>query len=185
MLPKLPGFTLLELLVTLTIAGILNAMVAPYFTEFVSSLRTYNAAHSLRVALVTARSEALKRNSPVRICPSRDGITCDSTYYWEQGWISYQSSAWSTGRADGNPVIHQGMALEGATIFKKSSGITVLFDRNGRIGQNCSFHICDSRSGEPVLKIVLYRTGRIRVTTTGINCSAFIPQLLDQKSLYA
>jgi type IV fimbrial biogenesis protein FimT len=167
---KSSGYTFLELMVTLAIAAIVNTMAVPYFSEFIASLRTYKAANSLRTALVAARSEALMRNTPVGVCPSSDGVNCRSTYNWQHGWITYVSTPGSPYRNQASPVIQHGKAQSGPLIIKNDSGTTVKFDTHGRIGQNGSFHICNSTSGEPALRLVLYQTGRIRSTTRGVIC---------------
>lgn len=75
---RLAGFTLIELVTTLTIMAILVAIATPYFRDFVLTQRTKAAAYDLVSSLLYARSEALKRNTNVVVAPATGG--------WQNGW---------------------------------------------------------------------------------------------------
>lgn len=74
------GFTFVELMVTVGIAGILAAVAAPSVSEMIARQRIKTAAADIFGSLMKARSEALKRNSTVKIAPS-SGNTA-----WQSGW---------------------------------------------------------------------------------------------------
>src|SRR3989344_4698731 len=57
------GFTLIELIITLTIAGILMAVAVPGLKNFVSSNRLTAQINDLIADINLARSEAIKRNT--------------------------------------------------------------------------------------------------------------------------
>lgn len=76
--PRLQGFTLMELLVTLAIVAIVSAIAAPSFTGVIERQRVSSAADSLRSSIELARSEAIKRNANVAVV--RVGGA------WNQGW---------------------------------------------------------------------------------------------------
>jgi type IV fimbrial biogenesis protein FimT len=73
------GFTLLELLITLSIAAILLAATAPAFNDLITQNRVDSAADTLMRAVHLARTESIKRGSRVITCLSRGGNTCDTT----------------------------------------------------------------------------------------------------------
>lgn len=81
------GFTLVELMVALALLSILAAIALPAFDSFTLSNRLRNYANDFAAAARLARSEALKRNAPVRLCMSADGATCTNSGSWEQGWL--------------------------------------------------------------------------------------------------
>jgi len=81
------GFTLIELMIALTILGILIGMVAPSFNNAVLGGRLSAVSSSLVASTQIARSEAIKRNEVVRICASSNGTSCGSSGGWEAGWI--------------------------------------------------------------------------------------------------
>jgi type IV pilus modification protein PilV len=62
------GFTLIELMVTLTVAVILIAIAIPSFNYLTVSSKLTTVSNGLVTALNTARLEAIKRNNLVTVC---------------------------------------------------------------------------------------------------------------------
>jgi type IV fimbrial biogenesis protein FimT len=59
------GFTLIELMVTISIVAILSTLAAPSFRRLIAQQRVKAATFALSESLWIARSEALKRNNDV------------------------------------------------------------------------------------------------------------------------
>mgnify|MGYP000891361647 CR=1 FL=1 len=84
------GITLIELMVTVAIVGILATLAAPAFDSMLKANRTRTVANELMASLNLARSEAMRRGQPVSICRSNDGSNCASSGTgWNQGWIVF------------------------------------------------------------------------------------------------
>ena len=87
-----PGFTLVELLVTIAIAALLLAAAIPTLSGVAKSIRLSAASNTFVSGLYLARCEAIKRNGRVVLCKSADGVCCASTGGWEQGWMVFHDS---------------------------------------------------------------------------------------------
>lgn len=97
-----PGFTLLELMVVLAIAGVLMAVGIPAMGDFIRNSRITGAANDVMAALHLARSEAVKRRLPVTLCTSTNaldangetnaGATCAASPVLT-GWIVFVDNA--------------------------------------------------------------------------------------------
>ena len=75
----LRGFTLIEVLVVMTISAILLAVGVPMFQSTIASMRASEGANSLVASLELARTEALRRGTTVSVCrvTSTDPTACD------------------------------------------------------------------------------------------------------------
>lgn len=70
---KMRGFTLVELMITIAVAAILMALATPSFTSLINSNRLTSAANEMVAVLQTARMEAVRLNTAVRVCSGCDG----------------------------------------------------------------------------------------------------------------
>lgn len=154
------GFTLIELIVTITIAGILIAIATPYLGSFISSTRLTTQANELLTDSNTARSEAVKRASYVGVCASTSGSSCTSGGSFLNGWIVFldadNSGTWTTG----DSVIKVHGALDGGNTTVSGSS-TVIFNSSGSLENSSStitYTFCDS---------ALHKSRQISVTATG------------------
>jgi prepilin-type N-terminal cleavage/methylation domain-containing protein len=73
------GFTLWELLMTLLVGGILLGIGVPNVMEFVRNSTMTAAANDIVTGVLTARTEAVKRQAPVTLCLTDDPLADDPT----------------------------------------------------------------------------------------------------------
>lgn len=83
------GFTLVELIVTVSLAAIVLMFAVPSFSELISNTRLTTLTNDLVTHIHLARSEAVKRRMAITLCSSDDGATCSGNTDWGAGWILF------------------------------------------------------------------------------------------------
>jgi type IV fimbrial biogenesis protein FimT len=82
---NMEGFSIVELMVVVILAAIILGLGAPSFADFQRNNRLSGAANDLLGVIQTARGEAIKRQSPVSICPAMnpasDAALCDGASF--------------------------------------------------------------------------------------------------------
>jgi len=108
------GFTLIEMLIVVTIVGVLAMLAIPAMKRLVLTQNVRSAASDLQTALFYARSEAIKRAVNVRVVPTSSA--------WTSGW---------TVQLPDNSVLRTQNAL--STNLTSVSGSTITYQANGRL----------------------------------------------------
>lgn len=100
------GFSLYELMVTLTIVGIVLMVGIPNMGAFRQNSRMISTANDLHSSFYLARSEAARAKANITICASADSMddppSCGGEF--EDGWIIFQDD-------DGDIVVDAGEAI--------------------------------------------------------------------------
>lgn len=111
------GFTMIELMITISIVAILAAMAVPSVDGILLSSRLTSSANSFLASALLARSEAIKRNTVVRLCRSANRTSCATSGSWEQGWIVFKDTNGNGVVETGDEVIHSEAALASGYSF--------------------------------------------------------------------
>lgn len=145
------GFTLPEVLVTLSVIAILGAIAAPSFNHMIATQRSKSIAADLVTVLTRTRSEAIKRSIDVTLLPTGDG-------QWQSGW-----AVLNPGPAGG--MLEQHGAIAHATVTGPAS---IVFHANGRLRGNTAPSFDISTTGNPEHRCVLVDlSGRPYLKTGG------------------
>lgn len=157
------GFTLLELLVTIAIAGILASIAAPSFTEAINNNRMATQINELLATFNYARSEAIKQSRDVIVCNSSNGTTCGGN--WENGWIVFVDTD-NDGVADAGEIIRVHEALSESSTVNFSGVISYASSGLEESGFARTLTLCDSRGDGFKKGIVISATGQVRMVTS-------------------
>ena len=169
-LPRPHGFSILELLVVLSIIGISLSMALPGFEKLTTHVRATTSLNNLRTSIKYAQSEALKRHNPVRLCPSDDGHNCDASGHWENGWIVYVDNSGKSVRSDADPILKVFGPTKGVSIRKNGQYLTVTLNASGQVSLNRSFNFCQLETRFPLYRLVLIHSGQLRISAEDIHC---------------
>ena len=119
------GFTLIELMIALSVAGMLMALAAPSFQQSLAGNRLSSAASELAGAVQLARSEAIRNNRRVVLCRSQDGSACSNAGTTWPGWIMFVDSDGNGVRGVAEPVVKAG-TFDNPLQVQSSPNITAL-----------------------------------------------------------
>jgi len=116
-------------------------------------------------AVYLARSEAIKRNGVVSLCPSADGNTCGPAGTpWQQGWIVFVNlDRDSPAVRDGSEELLRSYAAwnDGRV---NTSRTTLSFRAFGQMGVTATFTFCDERGTTAARAVIISQTGRPRIS---------------------
>jgi len=160
----LQGFTLLELLITLSIAAILVSLTAPSFQQTIDNNRLNTLNDKLLTFLRAARTEALSRSRAITVCPSNDQATCSGS--WGDGWIMFVDN-------DADRVLDSGddellkagdSGLEGYSVSLISDvSDSAQFNNEGRSVERGTYQLCGPNSTNSDARgIIMQLSGALR-----------------------
>lgn len=191
------GFTLVELIVTITIIGILSALAGPSLTTLIANQRLSSQANDLLSDLTYARSEAVKRSSSfggagVTVCKTTDPNaatpSCNATVAtaWTAGRIVFVDNNGDGVRDAADQILRIRQELESPSpggnrllgdgdsagtanrITFRNNGATNLAPIPGPAPEY-QMTLCDKRGDNFGLAVAIHPLGRARVVTRGKN----------------
>jgi len=160
------GYTIIELLTAVGIIAILLIIGIPGFRAFIQNNRAITLTNNFVYSINYARSEAIKRGSPVTVCASNSTQTdCSNYSAWTNGWIIFLDPD-----GDGNIANSDDRIRLGEKLDSSASMVTtvdhVTFQPSGFLSTgNGNFTLsasgCEGNNGR---QVHLSNTGRISLT---------------------
>lgn len=156
------GHTLLELLATVAIVGVLSALVVPAVLASAARVRVAEVRAQLTAAVFTAQREATLRGKVVMLCPGRGRCAGDAP--WHDGWELVVDGDGDRAAGASDHVIGRQPALSpGVGVVTTAGRARLLFHPNaGNAGSNATFTLCERSERVPAQSLVLANDGRLR-----------------------
>jgi len=167
------GVTLLELLVVITILGVLLAIGLPSMRDFLVGNRLSSNVNGFVGLINYARSEAIVRNQDVIICPKDDAsISCLSTTAWNTHEVQAFVDIDGNGQRDATDILLRSVAAvdpdNTQTGFDRSANGALIFGSAGfaRAAQNYKIYVKSADTAYQAKygrTICISKAGRVRV----------------------
>ncbi len=163
MLHRSKGLTLIELMVTLSIAAILITIGVPAWGGFLAESRITAKSNLLMSHIQYARHSAVTLGTQVVACPSLDQNQCSGNR-WDRGWIIFVDRS-NNGQPDSAEDILRVVQADTAMLMHSGGRFRVRFQPNGgAFGTNLTIRVCDPSGRAEPRAVVVSNPGRARVS---------------------
>jgi len=159
------GFTMIEILITLSIVSLLLALATPQLPAFIEKYQGEKALIAVARAIKVGRTSAIRTGSTVTVCRSSDAQQCSGS--WQDGLIVFtdQNKDRVLNQADQLLVQLKFNDLPGTIVWRafQNRQYLQINSRGDLIHQNGTFTYCAfSGSAESAHQLIISGTGRIR-----------------------
>ncbi|OGI51816.1 MAG: hypothetical protein A3E57_00795 [Candidatus Muproteobacteria bacterium RIFCSPHIGHO2_12_FULL_60_33] len=161
------GYSLFDLIVTSAVAGVVG-LGAVGMTGLVQDARMTSLVNQLMGDLNLARGESIKRNVAVTLCKSNDGASCSDEAAWREGWIVFADDNKNREVDTNEAIIRVQQTLAGDMTLRYGETDTytyVRYNSSGEASRAATFTFCDGRGADKAKAVIVYWTGRPRVST--------------------
>jgi type IV fimbrial biogenesis protein FimT len=158
------GFTLPELTASLMVVAAILSWGIPSFGDLARDAARTGEVSQFLQAIHLARSEAIKRNGVVSLCPSGNGSTCTDRADWQVGWIVFVNLDRDSpaARDSGETLLHAYPAWARGEILANRT--TLSFRPFGQSGVTATVTFCDDRGPAKARAVIISQSGRPRVS---------------------
>jgi len=153
------GFTLLEVMATVAIAGVLMAIALTNYRAMVLNNCLTTGANTLVSSMQFARSEAVTRKTDITLTAANPA---DSQNEWGSGWEIATAS-------DVLRVVS--LTCESTRINETGDRSVLTYDSQGFVDAPGTFDICDERSGVTGRQVTVSPTGRPSTDSSYNGCT--------------
>lgn len=163
--PRSRGFTVLELIITVSIAAVLLGLAVPSFGGMWLDSQRAVAVNAFVHGIFLARSIAVGHGHVVSICRSSDGQTCSNrTDNWQQGWMVFVNHDRDEPpvRDASEPVLAVQAAGSGVSITSNRTSYSFRPYRHAVVNGTLVF--CDRRGSAQARAIIINSAGRPRIS---------------------
>ncbi len=162
------GFTIIELLIVVTIVGVLAAIAAPSLRTLIITNQVRTTTSDLLNDIALARSESAKRSQRVVMCASTNMSTCSGSA-WGAGWISFVDSNNNQQRdtaGAGEEILRvkEPISTSVKIVTSPNTLSNILFRSFGIIDAAKTFTVCPASAGTGILgrSITMNAMGRVQ-----------------------
>lgn len=168
---QLTGFTLVELMVVLTVLCVLLGIGLPAFQRLQESVKIQATVRHLMGDIILTRSEAIKRNRQVIMCPSsaNDPAKRECAGSFANGWLIFEDDNRNRRLDAGESLIRMSegipadLSLTNRAATRDANEL-ILFKPDGTSRRNRTLMVCSGRRPDiPSWSIVMNRIGRPRL----------------------
>ena len=162
------GFTLIELMVTVMVLGILVVFGIPGFMHARAATATHTLRQSLIGTLVQARAVASTNEQVVLVCPSRDRRSCTDSEEWHHGFLAaVDLNGSGTIDPDDQPVgSHARFDADVHVVTTRGRRLLKFYPNGGNAGSNVTFTFCDRRGPAKATALAMSNVGNYREVPT-------------------
>lgn len=145
------GFTLIELMIVLLIAGVFLGLALPSYQATVRSSSREEAAISFVNALALARSEAVARGRQIMVAPNQAANTPPGNGFYSGGvWSVFTQDLSPAFTGDPSPIIETYQVTPVDTVSTAAIpnlNTQFVFNANGTLNQTASVNFCFNGDG--------------------------------------
>lgn len=153
---KLKGYSFIEILITLTIISLLLHLGCGAFGSLLDRYHSESVASSLFQHLQFARTEAIKRNRIVSLCPSLDFQYC--THDWTSQYMVFIAQENFPIRSEN---LLRTIKIPNSVRITSTNQAIIKYNGDGRSLSRSTISISMQKIKE---KIVIYDSGRARIS---------------------
>lgn len=158
------AFTLIELMISLSIIGLLLGVALPQYGKFVDRNKIKAESMQLRVTLQLGRKTAISEYKKVTICPSNSN-TCSKN--WSEGYIAFIDLNEDRQLNADEKLLYRGNVDDDIKLRFRAFGRTSSFQwhQTGITNhQNGTFEFCFKQDPKLSRALIVSKAGRVKIS---------------------